>query len=396
MNVTHCPIPDSSTRPSDRWEELLLHPDNVSLQLDPATGCGPACLEMLLTLEGGGDPASAGQDQESLAALCQATSSPDDQPHPFAWDTCPARLQHAINSHPLPGDKRPPGLRHYHIVHAASPDGPLEEVLSWLRGHQTVARMLRLPSCLLIHHGTHWMLAVGAKVDAQRLLWLALADPASGRLLGLTAAGVAHTFSPNTIGKHPDWTGRHVAVIPSVLPRRPPTGTPPPEISPTAPTPTAQPSTRPPPTAISFAHTPLSGLGDHDQARLLDALVGFAREASHPFTRDWLAPLLQARRVVTDDPVATTATRPFARGTRRAWVLDARHTWIAEIIIRGTPPILLQFSMVTPADPTAPPVPATAPDARHAGTGGAPPTPAPAPTCLQEDRRRPGAAGHTA
>jgi len=339
------------------FESLLLLPGAVSRQIDSAAGCAPACLEMALGLEDGTGGPRPGRDQAALAARCRAWTTPDDTRHPFHWATSPSALQHVLNNHPLPGRPRRPGLQHYHIVHAASPRGPLEEILAWLRGTQSAARRLARPSFLLTRHGTHWMLAVGARVETGGLAWMAVADPASGRLLGLTSAGVAAEFTPNLVGHHPDWTNRRVAVIPSVLPRRAPAeseeATSAEKPSPGGPASPARRSMPPPsPLALPVA-TAVPALPADEEARLLATLSDFATRARHPLATRWLAPLGEGRHLVVAAPADLPAASRPAPLSQRAWVLDASGEAVAEIVLRGRPATLLQFAVLAPGVTTA-------------------------------------------
>jgi len=324
------------------WEELLLRPGSVCLQFDTSTGCGPACLAMALALEAGADPLVDAQDQATLAARCQAACIPDHSAQPYQWATSPAVLAHVLNNQPQPDQPRRHALHQYHIVHAASPRGPIEEILAWLQPPPPSVRRRALPSFLLARHGTHWLLAVGAKVTVDGLDWLAAADPTTGQLRCFTAAGLAGAFTPNLVGHHPDWTNRHVAVIPSVLPRRlpgnPPLATPS-LVTPTPPRPAVRPPLPTQPTDL------VPGFSPAEESQLLDTLSGIARHTSHPLAQDWLVPLLRARHVVADQP----ATRPPDNTTRRAWALDAELEPIAELRFQGTPATLLHFSILSPA-----------------------------------------------
>jgi hypothetical protein len=225
-------------------------------------------------------------------------------------------------------------------VHGASLAGPLEEVIAWLRGWPTMDGPLRLPSALLVHHGAHWMLAVGARVESGALQWMALADPATGSLICLTPDGLHEVFTPNTIGSHPDWFGRHVAVIPSFLPRPRPTN------------PAASGSRCPPPSAPlhhrATATTPASAfaLSSEDASPLLETLHHWAHSARHPLVASWLGPLASARFVVIEDPPPSSASSNQTPSPRRsAQVIDSERQTIASIRYRVDPPTILRCAV---------------------------------------------------
>jgi hypothetical protein len=329
------------------FERLLMPPAGAIRQAE-VDGCGPACLEMALALEHRGAGSAARTDQSSLAVLCRGMAAVGYSAHPMRWASSPAALQSVLNAHgpeALPAGRR----QHYHVVHAAAARGPLEEILSWIRGPHTASGPLALPSFLLTRHGTHWMLVVGARVDDEGLVWLAAADPGSGRLLGLTTAGVQAEFTPNLVGTHPDWTGRHVAVIPSVLPRQRP-GAPGGSGAVTAATAAASPEAAP----TDDFHSPemagkdftVNARSDADAAAVLNLLSDFAEQAGDPLAVRWLAPLRQARHLIDPDHPAGSRGSAVAGNPRRAWVVDALRRPVAEVTLRGAPAAVLHFTVL--------------------------------------------------
>jgi hypothetical protein len=356
------------------FEELLLPPSAVRRQLDPAAGCGPACLEMVLQLEAGTDHPLPGQDQASLARRGQAFRSGDDRLLSGAWATSPLGLMHTLNAHNPPDPWHPPGTQQYHIVHAADAAGPVAEVLGWLQGRSAAATTIRRPSLLLMRRGTHWMLAAGARVQADGLAWLAVADPAEGRLFGLTAAGVLDEFTANAIGQHPDWTARWLALVPSVLPRRaPPVAD--------APTPTTVPV--PVPDGRTAGHAPDedpkasdpildasrhpsiragapgSWLTPSEESDIVDTLRSLAAQARHPRAVAWLAPLSEARHLTVPAPAGLAAPPQRPTSSRLVHAADRDGRPVAELLLRGSPATLTRFVVVARSPhPVAQPPPA--------------------------------------
>ena len=332
------------------FERLLMPASGATRQLEP-DGCGAACLEMALALEHGTAGRVPGIDQASLAARCRAAATADgERPHPMRWAASPASLQHVLNAHPSAGEATDHRRQHYHIVHAAAPRGPLEEILSWLRGPRTASGHLALPSFLLTRHGTHWMLVVGARVHDKGLVWLAAADPASGRLLGLTPAGVQAEFTPNLVGTHPDWSGRHVAVIPSVLPRRWHAAPGASEGEAAAAATVASSLGGGDPTESAGVDFTADARSDAEAAPVLTRLAEFAAQARDPRAVRWLAPLREARHLVDPDHPAGRRGSAAPDGPRRAWVVDAARRPVAEVALRGDPATVLQFSLLQSVD----------------------------------------------
>lgn len=346
-------MPTMPTMPSrdDAFECLMLPAERVSRQIDPAAGCAPACLEMVLDWEQGLAGWQGGSRQAALSEQCALAGLAEEESGGTGWRTSPAAVCLVLNahaSHTLPSGGRP---HRYHVVHGATRDGPLQEVLDWLRGIQLSKERLALPSMVLTRHGSHWMLAVGARMDADGLNWLAMAEPASGRLLGLTAAGVAVEFSANLVGDHPDWYGRFVAVVPSVLRRRrrrvieaaggraatisgePGVGA---NVSPSASAVVSAGMASA--AAASDGHGP--AWSSEEAARVVAQLVGCACEAHASEAKAWLAPL---RRVRSLAPAISLSSAGVGDGMHRLSALDSDGLVVAEVVVGGLPARLLQF-----------------------------------------------------
>ncbi|MFN0125912.1 MAG: hypothetical protein ACKV19_04405 [Verrucomicrobiales bacterium] len=332
---------------SGDFEELLLRPTEVAGQRDDASGCGAGCLKMILALEPGPGVIQSAAHGVSPFPPWLDFAHPEDAP--FVWKCRPSTLVDAINRHGSLGPPRALGPRQYHVVHGASPDAPLEEIIAWLRGWQTMDGPLRLPSALLAHHGTHWMLAVGARIESGALAWVALADPDTESLICLTPDGFRDVFTPNTIGSHPDWFGRHVAVVPSFLPR-PCAGS----ASESSIHPVVRPIMAPPP-PMPAIRPPANRLPPADESPLLETVHRLAGTAHHPIVQSWLGALASARSLVSEHgkfastaPVATASTR------RSAHVLNADGMVLAFIRYRLEPLTLLQCRVNPTVEPVSP------------------------------------------
>lgn len=337
-------MPQATQSPeSGDFEELLLRPSELLGQMDESLGCGPACLEMMLALEARTGVIHCAAHRLSSNSWCVESSHPEDAP--FIWKCRPSTLANAINHHGSIGPPRALGPRHYHVVHGASPEAPLEEIIAWLRGWPTMEGPLRLPSALLVHHGTHWMLAVGARVESGALAWMALADPDTESLICLTPDGVRDMFSPNTIGSHPDWFGRHIAVVPSFL-HRPGAAS----LAESSVPRLLKPKTAPRP-PMPATRPPARRLPPADESPLLETVHRWAGTAHHPIVESWLGPLAAARTIVNDHfPPSGAAPMATVSSRRSAHLLDADGTALACIRYCVAPFTLLECRVFPTVD----------------------------------------------
>lgn len=298
--------------------------------------CGPACLQMLFRLE---CPDFTGS-QSQLAKWCAGVESPEDR-EPGKWAASPFAMQRAINRF---AGRRDTINWHYHIVHAAEPQSPLQEVLTRLRGDNACGRAHSNASLLLTRGGSHWVLAVGARVEDGNIVWLAVADPLLSAVRFLTGSGLATEFNRNSQGKHPDWDRRHVALIASRLPRlcRESGGD---SLA------GAVPSLCPAPVKLPLLNRTHHNhpLKPPEQDALVQELTGLAETAADPNAARLLEPLKDGCQVFSERPASSA--RVSVKGSAanvQVCLCDRAGRPLARVTLRGQPPALTGFFLLPP------------------------------------------------